>query len=167
MRDEVIVISIIIICTLFIILLMGFITVILLLYQKKQNLFNIKLQSIKANYDKELLKTQLEIQEQTFQYISREIHDNIGQFISLAKLQLNTPGSGRLQEDLHGVSAETVNLPDAEALDELRNLSRSLSTEVIRECGAASGHRPIGDTITKTGYGGHFLRDPRRLYLSG
>ncbi len=48
------------------------------------------MENLKAYAEKELLKTQLEIQEQTFQYISREIHDNIGQFISLAKLQLNT-----------------------------------------------------------------------------
>lgn len=132
MQDKEIVISIVIICTLLIIILIGFIAVILLLYQKKQNLFNTKLEGIKANYDKELLKTQLEIQEYTFQYISREIHDNIGQFISLAKLHLNT------LEIRENTSAQRIG--DAvdlltRALDELRDLSRSLSLEVIRNGG--------------------------------
>ncbi|HTI09943.1 MAG TPA: ATP-binding protein [Puia sp.] len=132
MQDKEIVISIVIICTLLIIILIGFIAVILLLYQKKQNLFNTKLEGIKANYDKELLKTQLEIQEYTFQYISREIHDNIGQFISLAKLHLNT------LEIRETTSAQRIG--DAvdlltRALDELRDLSRSLSLEVIRNGG--------------------------------
>ena len=133
MQDKEIVISIVIICTLLIIILIGFIAVILLLYQKKQNLFNTRLVGIKANYDKELLKTQLEIQEYTFQYISREIHDNIGQFISLAKLQLNTldmkdgrPAAQRI--------ADAVELL-TRALDELRDLSKSLSSEVIRNGG--------------------------------
>ena len=108
---------------------------ILLLYQKKQNLFNIQLEGIKANYDKELLKTQLEIQEDTFQYISREIHDNIGQFISLAKLQLNT-----LDMDIKGSTPAAQRVLDAvdlltRALDELRDLSRSLSSDIIRNGG--------------------------------
>jgi signal transduction histidine kinase len=133
MQDKEVVISIVIICTLLIIILIGFIAVILLLYQKKQNLFNTKLIGIKANYDKELLKTQLEIQEDTFQYISREIHDNIGQFISLAKLQLNTleikEGAPAAQRVSDAVELLT------RALDELRDLSRSLSSEIIRNGG--------------------------------
>ena len=133
MQDKEIVISIVIICTLLIIILIGFIAVILLLYRKKQNLFNIRLESIKANYDKELLKTQLEIQEYTFQYISREIHDNIGQFISLAKLHLNTL-------EIRGNPHATSRVFDAvelltRALDELRDLSRSLSSDIIRNGG--------------------------------
>jgi signal transduction histidine kinase len=133
MQDKEIVISIVIICTLLIIILVGFIAVILLLYQKKQNLFNTKLVGIKANYDKELLKTQLEIQEYTFQYISREIHDNIGQFISLAKLQLNTLD---MKENIQATQriGDTVDLL-TRALDELRDLSRSLSSEIIRNGG--------------------------------
>src|SRR5882762_9719782 len=133
MQDKEIVISVVIICTLLIIILIGFITVILLLYGKNQNLFNIRLEGIKANYDKELLKTQLEIQEYTFQYISREIHDNIGQFISLAKLHLNTL-------DIRNNAQTTLRVKDAvelltRALDELRDLSRSLSSEIIRNGG--------------------------------
>ncbi|MBN9381607.1 MAG: hypothetical protein J0H74_12620 [Chitinophagaceae bacterium] len=133
MQDKEVVISIVIICTLLIIILIGFIAFILLLYQRKQNLFNTRLETIKANYDKELLKTQLEIQEDTFQYISREIHDNIGQFISLAKLHLNTL---EIREDAPVAQriGDTVDLL-THALDELRDLSRSLSSEIIRDGG--------------------------------
>jgi two-component system NarL family sensor kinase len=133
MQDKEVVISIVIICTLLIIILIGFIAVILLLYQKKQNLFNARLINIKANYDKELLKTQLEIQEDTFQYISREIHDNIGQFISLAKLQLNTLNI----RDTHLATQRINDAVDllTRALDELRDLSRSLSSEIIHNGG--------------------------------
>jgi signal transduction histidine kinase len=133
MQDKEIVISIVIICTLLIIILIGFIAVILLLYQKKQNLFNTKLLSIKANYDKELLKTQLEIQEYTFQYISREIHDNIGQFISLAKLQLNTLDMKDSEYAAQRIG-DTVDLL-TRALDELRDLSSNLGSDIIRNGG--------------------------------
>jgi signal transduction histidine kinase len=147
MQDKEIVISIVIICTLLIIILIGFIAVILLLYQKKQNLFNIKLEGIKAAYDKELLKTQLEIQEYTFQYISREIHDNIGQFISLAKLHLNTleikenaPATQRVEDAVELLTR---------ALDELRDLSRSLSSEVIRNGGLTTAIEQLVTQLQK------------------
>ena len=40
-------------------------------------------------FDHTLLQTRLEIQESTFQTISQEVHDNSGQLLTLAKLQLN------------------------------------------------------------------------------
>lgn len=44
----------------------------------------------KAFYHQELLRARLEIQEQTFKSASHEIHDHIGQVLSLAKLHFNT-----------------------------------------------------------------------------
>lgn len=122
-----------VIATFMILLLLGFILVILFSYRKKQMSFSIQLENIKANAEKELLKTQLEIQEQTFQYISRDIHDNIGQFISLAKLQLNTLDFDHLnmakEKIIHSADLLT------QALDDLRDLSKSLSSEMIRNNG--------------------------------
>src|SRR5690349_6933426 len=63
---------------LFIIIAFFFITI-LLLYQKRRN-----------QYQEELLKTSLEVKEQTFNFVAQEIHDNIGQTLSVAKLYLNT-----------------------------------------------------------------------------
>jgi two-component system NarL family sensor kinase len=128
-----IVIIIFIIATVMILLLLGFILVILFLYRKRQMNFTIQLESIKANAEKELLKTQLEIQEQTFQYISRDIHDNIGQFISLAKLQLNTLDFAQLNLAQNKVTHSADLL--TQALDDLRHLSRSLNSDLIRTNG--------------------------------
>lgn len=60
------------------------------LYQKKQRIHQENLSSLKNEYEKNLLKTQLEIQEETLEKISREIHDNIGLSLTLAKLNLTT-----------------------------------------------------------------------------
>ena len=48
-----------------------------------------EIDKMKSFHEKELLKTQLEIQEETFNKISREIHDNISLALTLSKLQLN------------------------------------------------------------------------------
>jgi len=80
----------IVISTLILLFLLSFIIAILFLYQKKNVLYFKQLGNVKNNHEKNLLQTQLEIQEQTFQDIARDIHDNIGLSLTLAKLQLNT-----------------------------------------------------------------------------
>jgi signal transduction histidine kinase len=47
-------------------------------------------EELKAQFSQVLMQSQLEIQEQTLQHISREIHDNLGQVASLIKINLNT-----------------------------------------------------------------------------
>ena len=131
--DRNIVILIFVIATFLILLLLGFIISILLLHQKKQQRFSIELEQIKATYERELLKTQLEMQEQTFQYISQEIHDNIGQFISLAKLHLNSLNFSNMESTRKQVG-NSIDLL-TRALDDLRDLSRSLSSEIVKNGG--------------------------------
>jgi two-component system, NarL family, sensor kinase len=75
---------------LLILLLIGFITTIIYRYQQKQNAYFKDIETLKTSHENSLLQAQLEIQEQTFQNISREIHDSIGQKLTLAKLHLNT-----------------------------------------------------------------------------
>ncbi|WP_295654801.1 ATP-binding protein [uncultured Mucilaginibacter sp.] len=45
---------------------------------------------LKATYEKTILQTQLEVQEQTMQTIGADLHDNIGQLLSLTSLTLNS-----------------------------------------------------------------------------
>ncbi len=74
------------------------------------------------------LQTEIEIQEQTFQTISQEIHDNIGQLLSLAKLNLNTAD---IANDKIQQSKELI----SESIVALRDLSKSLNAELIKEIG--------------------------------
>ena len=62
----------------FIIVMITFIIIILFFVQRKQRGFTHELLVVKTNYEKELFKVQMEIQEQTCKEISREIHDNVG-----------------------------------------------------------------------------------------
>ena len=85
---------------------------------------------LKVQYEQTILQSQLEIQEQTFKNISQEIHDNIGQVLSLAKLNLNT---------IHQTgNSETIGLTEellGKAIADLRDLSRSLNSEKITDIG--------------------------------
>lgn len=43
----------------------------------------------KQQFEAELVKTQQEIQDQTLKHVGRELHDNVGQLLSLATMQMN------------------------------------------------------------------------------
>jgi signal transduction histidine kinase len=88
-----------------------------------------KQKEMQTQFQQELLQTQLEIQEQTLKTISEEIHDNVGQILSLAKLNLNTLEYGEEQK-----IQDTKNLV-SKAINDLRNLSRSIHGDRIAELG--------------------------------
>jgi two-component system, NarL family, sensor kinase len=89
-----------------------------------------ELLEMKSNYDKEVLRTQLETQAQTLETISQELHDNVGTLISIAMVQLNSPQHDAQQAD------EPTRLLD-EAMDILRDISRSINPENIKKRGLA------------------------------
>lgn len=71
--------------------LAGLCFVIILLFiffQKKKNILLTKQAEAQKQFEIELVESQIEIREQTLRYISWELHDNIGQLLTLAKLQL-------------------------------------------------------------------------------
>ncbi len=70
--------------------LTGFIIYFLILYRKKQVLNSIQQEKLEIKFQREILKTQLEVQEQTMQTIGADLHDNIGQLLSLTSLTLNS-----------------------------------------------------------------------------
>src|SRR5215216_148874 len=80
----------IIIITLFLLIVAIGIIMLVLVYQKKQLQYLREKEQLKVTFEKEILESKLEIQEQTLKNISQEIHDNIGQVLSLAKLHINT-----------------------------------------------------------------------------
>lgn len=132
-QDRNTIIVFIVVTTLFILILISFIVFILYLYQRRHISYQKGLETLKSDYEKNLLTTQLEIQEQTFQNISREIHDNIGLSLTLAKLNLNTinwDDISRTQEQVAG----SVNFI-SQAIEDLSHISKTLHTDFIREHG--------------------------------
>lgn len=114
-----------------------FIVIFLLKYWRKQSLHQKKISEMQYTFQQELLRTQLEIQEQTLKNISQEIHDNIGQTLSLAKLNLNTidpQKENSVQKKIYN-SKELV----SKAIHDLRNLSKSLNTDSFLSGGLVKG----------------------------
>jgi two-component system NarL family sensor kinase len=119
--------------TIFIVAMISFIITILFFIQKKQKGFTDDLLSAKANYDRELFKAQLEIQEQTSLENAREIHDNVGQTLTLAKLRVETLDPGGKTE----AKASILEISEyiEKALDDLRNITRTMNPEIVKNRG--------------------------------
>lgn len=74
---------------------------------------------------KEIATTQIEIKEQTLRNISWELHDNIGQLLSLAKIQLN-------QIDAPKDTKADINETLSKSIQELRALSKISNPEYLK-----------------------------------
>jgi len=111
---------------------------------KKNNLLHEN-ERIRKEFEETLLNTQLEIQEQTLSDVSTEIHDNIGQVLSLVRLQINTFSTQPDEEDI-------VNTDEllGKAIADLRTLSHSLNTNNIREQGFIVSIRQLLTQLEKT-----------------
>ena len=122
---------IVIISTLFFFLLIYLFYFFLKKYDKKSREYLAELDRIKFENEKNLLFTQIEIQEQTFQNISREIHDNIGQKLSLAKLHLNTFAEAPAKNTKINDTLQLI----SEVINDLSDISRGLSSDIILDNG--------------------------------
>ncbi len=109
----------------------------------------LKEQSVKNDHAQAILQTQIEIQEQTLKTIAQEIHDNVGQVLSLAKLNLNTLDfeTGASRQQKIDKSIELV----SKAVSDLRDLSRSFHGEKIEELALADTLEHELKIISNTG----------------
>jgi len=113
-------------------ILVAMITVFIFFYQKRHYQQMREKDRLLSQFQQELLRTQLEIQDQTLKNISKEIHDNIGQVLSLAKLNLNTMDVSSLDAtDKISSSKDLV----GKAILDLRGMLRNLSSDKIAKLG--------------------------------
>jgi two-component system, NarL family, sensor kinase len=128
--------------------LLGFIVYFMLMYRRKQRLNQLEKTQLLMRFQQNLLQTQLEIQEQTFKNISLEIHDNIGQILSLAKLTLSSiEMSDPALTQEKALSAKNL---VSKAVQDLRDLSRSLNTDYVSQMGLARAIEYSLENIKKT-----------------
>src|SRR5690606_29058176 len=68
-----------------------FMFVMVIVYQKRK-IKNIREQQrLITEYEQGVLKAKVEMREETLKYVGQELHDNVGQVLSLIKLYLSRP----------------------------------------------------------------------------
>jgi signal transduction histidine kinase len=135
----------IVVASIFFILIGSFLLLLVFVFLRKQRKNKHEKEEMRNRFEQTLLKTQLEIQEQAFTYISQEIHDNIGQILSLARLNLNTFGAS--------VPEAKFNQTDdllGKAIKDLRDLSHNLQNNRIHNIGIIESIRQLLSALEKT-----------------
>lgn len=124
--------SLIIITTLIFLIAPVFILIYILIYNQRKKRHIEEKEQLRSAFRQELLKTQIEVQEQTLVNISREIHDNITQVLSFVKLSL-----GMIDESSGDIKAKITESRElvAQTINDLRYLSKSMSFEHIAQLG--------------------------------
>ncbi len=108
--------------------------IIIYIYQyRKRKLLNIKEKEImRREHQQELLSTQLEMQTQTMQHIGQEIHDNVGQKLTLASLYTQQLAYENKAPQIND-KIENIGQIINESLAELRQLSKTLTNGTIND----------------------------------
>lgn len=124
---------VIIITTLTVIVMVVIIIVIFSVFQNRKIKLLLDKRADEIRFEEEIIKSQLETQEQTLQNISWELHDNVGQLLSVAKMQLNILQPS-IDESKKGILNETSDII-SKSLQEIRTLSKLLNPDTVTNMG--------------------------------
>lgn len=107
------------------IVLVIIVVVLFMVFSQRKNKLLEQQELTKKNFDRELAKSQIEIREEILRNISWELHDNIGQLLTLAKIQAQI--AEQKPEMIKEVS-QTI----GDGIEELRALSRVINPEALK-----------------------------------
>jgi two-component system NarL family sensor kinase len=102
-------------------------------YQRRRQKQERELARLKEEYEQEVLRSQLEIQETTMKTIAQELHDNIGQTLSVIKLWMSIAPIDKDHEAYEGVPNSKEMLH--KVIRDMADLTKSLHTDRIADIG--------------------------------
>ena len=113
---------VLIISTLLVLFVVIALIVLFTVFHKKKNSLIEERKKTLEKFEREIAETQVEIREETLRNISWELHDNIGQLLTLAKIQLQNATEENISE-----VRETI----TKGLKEVRSLSKLINPEAM------------------------------------
>lgn len=102
----------------------------IIIYRRKRKEHQEEIDVSRKDFQQQLKQSQIEVQEHTYNVLSKELHDNIGQLLSTSRMLLG------LTERTLADPPETLltaNTTLGQAISELRTLSRSLDKEWLSQ----------------------------------
>lgn len=159
--------------TLILTLFAFFMIIYVVLQKRRQYQHQLEKQELEHTYQSELLQTRLEVQEQSLKYFSEEIHDNVGQVLSLIKLHLYKISKNAASEVVVKSSQDSIELL-TKAISDLRSISHTANggmvlnadlEEIIKkELSYIASAKNINCTFNTVG-SGYFLGQEKNLLI--
>lgn len=104
-----------------------FLIIYISLYNKKKAKHAEEKAALKKTFELELLKSQIEVQENILQMIASNLHDNIGQLLSLTSMTLSSIQTDSKREEKIKTAGELT----LRAIQELRQLSKRMNGQEL------------------------------------
>ena len=122
----------IIVGTIFVALFFVFFVFLIVSYFRKLYIMRTAQEKLQAEIANEVNNARNEIQQATLNNISQEIHDNVGQLLSLTKMQLNLIEAQEVKDN-NLISEAKDNI--SKAMTDLRDLAKGMSSDRIQLLG--------------------------------
>jgi two-component system, NarL family, sensor kinase len=130
------------------ILLFVFFWTFLIIYYERLNAMRLAQEKLRAEIANEVNNARNEIQQATLNNISQEIHDNVGQLLSLTKMQLNLIEAQEVKDN-NLISEAKDNI--SKAMTDLRDLAKGMSSDRIQLLGLYDSVSQEAVRINKVG----------------
>lgn len=125
-----------------------FFIILIIIYLNKVYKMRVEKEQLEARIAEEVNNARNEIQQVTLNTISQEIHDNVGQLLSLTKMQLNLMEQTPEKDDnLVREAKDTI----SKAMTDLRDLAKGMSSDRIKLLGLYDSVIQEAQRINKIG----------------
>lgn len=138
MDDRTMAITVLAVTFIILILCIG-ITFVIFTGKKKELKQRVELSETRLHYEQELRAAEQEVQEAVMNHISQELHDNLGQLLTLMRVQVE---QGKKKHPDAAMILAPVNETIAAAIRQVRSLSNTLNGDYIERNG-------LHETITQ------------------
>ncbi|MCF2494308.1 sensor histidine kinase [Dyadobacter chenhuakuii] len=118
--------------------------------QRKQLKNALDKDRMQKMFQENILKAQIEVQNETLQNVGQNLHDNIGQLLTIARISLNM-----LEEEVNYPVSPRYRLDEIaeiidQTIDEVRLLSKSLDGNVVKNFGLLESVQNEAKRVNKT-----------------
>ncbi|WP_428656672.1 sensor histidine kinase [Runella sp.] len=134
----------------FLLMLVLFIVIIVGLFKKRQTEYRREKIDLLAHYQQETLRAQLEVQNQTLKQIGQDLHDNIGQLLSVMGIHLDVLEEEMTDAKTKGQIIEISTILHR-IISDVRALTKSLDGDFVNDFGLVESISHELQRIRRTG----------------
>lgn len=151
MREEENILIVIISATIILLLLVTFIVLFLFVYQKRVYRHKRQVQKMQEDFKQEMVNSKMELQEQVLNSVSEEIHDNLGQMLSVVKLNLAKLGRMASRDENETEVINELKGQISGVINDMRSISKTLSKDFVADFGLVESLKVELARIKRTG----------------